>query len=262
MTIEDENRRENHYEERSKMQMLAEIGRLLMVLLGKKLKKLWQYVKKFFRSLLVLVCKGLIALIDLTNNVIRRFRSFWNDNDTQAKVRKMKLTLKLWTRRLGRWCVKGLIQTWKGLKWLGVHLWTGVVWLTKKTIEGLIHMRPTLVKGWKLLKQGLRATWRGIVACSRAFIAWLRGRYEAYRRFRKNKGFKGLLIDIGNGLKHSVNSYMDEEQNEEENVKEEDDENMETEIDTYFYESALPENSRVHSWGKRLYDAMKRIVEV
>lgn len=256
-------RNDKRYEERSGTQMLAEIGRLLLVLLGKLMRQLWKYIKKLLRWLLVIVCKGLLWLIDLAQDGWQRWCTFWNDNDTQDKVRKVKASLLRWSKQLGVWCVQGLKAAGRGLLWLGIHLWQWFVWALKKTIEGIIHLRPTLGKLWRGVKCGWRYAGAWLKQCGTAVAAWWRSRCDAYRKFRQNKGFRGLLVDIGNGLKGAVNRYIEDEQSEEdENVKEAGDEDKETEMDTDLYESRLPEDSHVHSWGKRFYNAMKRIVEV
>lgn len=256
--------RKNNYEEKSGGQMLLEIGRLLLVLLGRLLVQLWKYTKKFLRFLLKWLCKGLLLLIDYSEKGFYRLRDFWNDNNTQEKLRVAKEVFIFWLKRLGYWLLKGVEYTGEGLVWLIEHLWIWSIWLGKKTVKAIIHLRPTLTKMWKGICIGADATWKWLKRVWHAICLWFHRRREAYRRFRKNKGFKGLLIDIGNGLKNSVTSYMDEEQDdgvEPDEAGEPRPEQRETEVDTDLLESSLPEKSKVRSWGKKFYDGLKHIVE-
>jgi hypothetical protein len=255
----------NGYGNRSGGQMLAEIARLLLVLLGKFGKWLWKYFKIFLRWLLKMFCKFVLWIIDKTEEGIVRLRAFWNDNDTQAKVRIIRLKLRRAAKKCGVWSIIALKATGRALKWTAIHLYIGFVWLVRKTIEACIHLRPTIKKAWKGIC--IAAKWLAnlMVSFVHGIANWFRARRDAYRRFRKNKGFKGLLIDVGNGLKRTVDNYMEEPQNEEnENTDEPDsaDDNQEIVTDADLLEAELNEESKVRSFGKRIYDAMKRIVEV
>ena len=257
-------KRDNGFEEKSGGQMLAEIGRLLLVLLGRLLQQLWKYTKIFLRFLLKWTCKGILLLIDYSEKGVHRLRDFWNDNNTQEKLRVTKEVTIFWLKKLGYWCLRGLEYTGKGLVWLGQHLIVWSIWLGKKTIQGIIHLRPTLAKIRKGICTGAVKTKDWLKRVWKAVCLWFRHRREAYRRFRQNKGFKGLLIDIGNGLKRSVTNYMDEEQDDGADPDEADEqrpEEREVDVDTDLLESSLPEKSKVRSWGKRFYDGMKKIVE-
>lgn len=263
--ISDPDDNSNGYGNRSGGQMLAEIARLLLVLLGKFGKWLWKYFKIFLRLLLKLFCKVILWIIDKTEEGLVRLRIFWNDNDTQAKVRIIRIKLRKAARQCGVWSVVALKATGRGLKWAAVHFYKGLVWLLRKTIQGCIHLRPTIRKAWKGLCIAAKWIASQCVKFVKGIAGWFRRRREAYHRFRQNKGFKGLLIDIGNALKRTVDNYMEETQNEEnENTGEHDsaDGNQEIITDADLLEAELNEDSKVRSIGKRIYNAMKRIVEV
>ena len=88
---------------------------------------------------------------------------------------------------------------------------------------------------------------------------WHLGRVRACRHFRKNKGFKGLLIDLGNWLKGQLHDYIEEEspaQNLLEEAPNDDDDD-----DPFKALEDVENPSKMHTWGHRVYQAMKRIVE-
>lgn len=258
----DEERHTNDgFEGKSAGQMLAEVGRLLLLLLLNLLKWLGRLLLRGLKLLLKLVCKGLLWLIDATGRGIERLRAFWNDNDTQEKLRKLREGLVAASEQLWLWTVVAAKATWRGLVWLARNTAKGSVWLAKKTVQGIIHLGPTL-----------KAIGRGLNRAARAVGRWLRRlwrclrkrhlrRVRAWRRFRQNKGFKGLLIDLGNWLKGQLHDYIEEEPAQnllEANPNYDEDEDE----DNPFKGLENVENpSKVQTFGHRIYQAMKRIVE-
>ena len=74
----------------------------------------------------------------------------------------------------------------------------------------------------------------------------------AYRKFRQHKGFKGLLIDIGNYLKSQIEKYMDEEQ-------------VEASADTSNEEAVMEigeDDNTAQIIGKRIFSKVKTIVDI
>ena len=259
----DENKNNPHkdsFENKSGGEMLAEIGRLVLVLLGKILKLFLKYILKSLKFLLKLICKGLLALIDFIQFCSTKTRAFWNNNNTQEKIRKIRLWFKHAFITLGIWIVIAAKASWKGLKWGLKKTAQGILWLAKHIVQGIIHLGPTLVKIWKGIKRGFRAFGRWLVKVGRGIRLWWRNRQRAYRSFRKNKGFKGLLIDLGNLLKKQVNNYIEEEQA----MDESDDDNVFETAEEEGAELELEDEQqrgKIHTFGKSIYDAMKKIVE-
>ena len=74
----DEHHKNPHkdpFEDKSGGAMLAEVGRLLLVLLGRLLKLLLKYILRALKFILKWICKGLIALIDFIQFFIT-FKSY------------------------------------------------------------------------------------------------------------------------------------------------------------------------------------------
>lgn len=257
--MDEERHMKDGYEGKSAGQMLAEVARLLLLLLLSMLKWLGRLMLRGLKLLLKLVCKGLLWLIDATGRGIERLQAFWNDNDTQEKLRKLREGTVAAGRQLWQWTVVAAKATWRGLVWMGRNTAKGAVWLAKKTVQGIIHLGPTL-----------RAVGRGLKFAACAFAKWLQrlwcalrkwhlGRVRAWRHFRKNKGFKGLLIDLGNWLKGQLHDYIEEEspaQNLLEEAPNDDDDD-----DPFKALEDVENPSKMHTWGHRVYQAMKRIVE-
>ena len=259
----DENKNNPHkdsFENKSGGEMLAEIGRLVLVLLGTMLKLFLKYILKAFKFILKWICKGLLALIDFIQFCATKTRAFWNNNNTQEKIHKIRLWFKHAFKTLGLWIVIAANASWKGLKWGCKKTLQGTVWLVKHIVQGIIHLGPTLVKFWRGIKKGFRAFGRWLVKVGRGIRLWWRNRQRAYHSFRRNKGFKGLLIDLGNLLKKQVNNYIEEEQA----MDESDDDNIfETaeEEDSEMEQEDEVQRGKIHTFGKSIYDAMKKIVE-
>ena len=259
----DENKNNPHkdsFENKSGGEMLAEIGRLVLVLLGKMLKLFLKYILKAFKFILKWICKGLLALIDFIQFCATKTRAFWNNNNTQEKIHKIRLWFKHAFKTLGLWIVIAANASWKGLKWGCKKTLQGTVWLVKHIVQGIIHLGPTLVKIWRGIKKRFHAFGRWLIKVGRGIRLWWRNRQRAYRSFRRNKGFKGLLIDLGNLLKKQVNNYIEEEQA----MDESDDDNIfETaeEEDSEMEQEDEVQRGKIHTFGKSIYDAMKKIVE-
>lgn len=259
--MEDLNPIQDDYEGKSAGRMLAEVGRLLLLLLGKLLKVLGRLVLRLLRLLLKLVCKGLLALIDGTRVAIERLQEFWNDNNTQEKLRKLRAWIVLAGQKLWEWTVVAARATWKGLLWTARNSAEGLVWLLRKTVQGIIHLGPTLKAAGRALKRAAQAVGRWLRRLWRGLRKWHAERRRAYRHFRQNKGFKGLLVDVGNWLRGQIRDYVEEEPLPQSLPAEVVDETEDDDDDPFRALDERAGNSKIHTMGKRLYDAMKRIVE-
>ena len=249
---------QDNYEGQSWQRMLAEIGRLLLLLLVKIGKMLLRFLLKGLKWILKWICKGLLAVIDFTELSIQRARAFWNDNNTQEKIRKIRLSLQTGLSRTGHYCVVGIIGIGKGLRWTFVFLAQGSVWLAKRLFEAIIHLRPTLKAIGQSIGRGCLAIWHFLCRLGRSIRLWSIRRKRAYAEFRKNKGFKGLLIDVGVWLKKQVNNYIEEEKADDNIVNEDD---IFPDADDVPFEIHDDKNGRVHTFGRSIYNAMRRIVE-
>ena len=79
MTEQDKPDRREEYKDQSAAKLAHEVLRLLLVLVWRII--LW-CIKK--------VCKGLLWCLDITEKGWDRLNVWWHDNDTQAKVAKIK----------------------------------------------------------------------------------------------------------------------------------------------------------------------------
>ena len=77
-------------------------------------------------------------------------------------------------------------------------------------------------------------------------------RKRVYLSFRRNKGFKGLMMDVKNYLQLLLNNYMDEEQTE-------------TGKNVLSYEEYIRGerggNNDTGTIGKKIYNGMKNIID-
>lgn len=265
----------NQFSDKSALQMLREVGRLLLVLLARLLLALLRLLRRVGKWLLRLICKGLLFLIDLTHTTVVRLRDFWNDNDTQEKVHKLRQRI----RWLGLCALRGLRigarATWRGSKWLGRKLWIGLVALARGLIYAILHIGPTLRLLGQGLWVGLKALGRWLRLCGRGIRKTYRQRQRAWRHFRQNKGFKGLLIDFGVWLKHQINNYVEEQTDD----SSDDDDDANAEVldedaaesqrlleqpdneDSYAFKPDSDGKRKIPTFGRSIYNAMKRIVE-
>ncbi|MBO4451732.1 MAG: hypothetical protein J5770_04860 [Bacteroidaceae bacterium] len=178
----------NNYEDKSGSEMLSEIGHLL-----------WKLCLKVVAHLLKIILKGLMFCFAMLKLLLQACIDFWNDNSTQEKLRMARQWCINSIKLCGSYCLMGLIAIGKGL-----------VWTAKAAWKGITHLKPTLVFLGRLCSKAAKATWRGLIVCGKAIRIFFLKRQQAFRRFRRNKGFKGLLIDIKTYLQEQLNSYMDD----------------------------------------------------
>jgi len=179
--------------------MLSEIFRLSMKLLLKCLLKLLKLIIKAFK-----VCFAILKLL------LQTCIDFWNDNSTQEKIIMIRRWCISTSKKAFHYLLVGLKYTGIGLLIFSHSLWEGLKWLTTKTIKGIIHLRSTLTFLRIWIFKACKTSWDWTKQCGRNLHLFFQKRQQAFRHFRRNKGFKGLLIDTKNYLQTLVNSYMDE----------------------------------------------------
>jgi len=182
---------------------------------------------------------------------------WWNDNSTQEKVAKIKSGIKKGAITFGhwmviaakcllKWTIKGCIALWKGLK-------TGI----KATIQGIIHLKPTIIKLGELIVLGWKATLRWFRRCGRGVkLSHIRNK-RRYHQFRKNKGFKGLLIDCSRAVKNSISTFMEEDQEEATPDAVTEDDIIEEEIENH-----IKEENKARKIGNAIFTKAKEVVDI
>jgi hypothetical protein len=217
----------NNYEDKSGSEMLSEIGRLL-----------WKLCLKAVAHLLKLIIKGAMFCFAMLKLLLQACIDFWNDNSTQQKLRMARRWCIDSIKALSLYCQIGLIAIGKGL-----------VWTAKATWRGITHLKPTLVFLSRLCVKALKAFWRGLIVCGKAIRLFFLRRQQAFRRFRRNKGFKGLLIDIKTYLQQQLNSYMDD--------------NDTVISDAISYDEYIDANRKdgKSSFSKKIYQEMDKLID-
>lgn len=218
----------NNYEDKSGSEMLSEIGSLL-----------WKLCKKALAHLLRLILKGLMFCFTLLKILLQACIDFWNDNSTQEKLHLAR-----------HWCANSLKALWF-YTLMGIYaIGKGLVWTAKATWRGITHLKPTLIFLGRLCVKAAKATWRGLVVCGKAIRIFFLKRQQAFRRFRRNKGFKGLLIDIKTYLQEQLNSYMNED-------------NDTVSSDAISYEEYIDANSKdgKKSFGRKIYNKVDELID-
>ena len=91
---------------------------------------------------------------------------------------------------------------------------------------------------------------RALQQRDRAIRIFFLKRQQAFRRFRRNKGFKGLLIDIKTYLQEQLNSYMNED-------------NDTVSSDAISYEEYIDANSKdgKKSFGRKIYNKVDELID-
>jgi len=245
MTEYKDNNRNDEYREMS-------IGKMTLIVLRLFVLLLWKLTKRLLR----LIIKGVLFLIDLVAIGWERLVVFWNSNSTQEKLRKFRHWLKCAFRSL----LLGIIDFFK-------CLFIGIVVVCKKTVNALMHIGPTLRKTGRLIINGYKGFLQWCVDVYKYFKIRQLNTKRAYRRFRHNAGFKGLLIDIANSLRGSVTRFMDEDETDNVTVIDmtdnADDDSDDMEDSDEIEEMVQPDanDSRAKAIGKKIISQIKEIVD-
>ncbi len=217
-------------DDRSVGEMLAEILRLSLKLLFKCMIKLVR-----------LLVRGCVVVFFLFRRLLQSCVDFWNDNSTQQKLHMAKVWFHAFLRTLVRLTVKGLKALARGL-----------VWAIRAFVRCIINLRPTLVLVGKVLGRFGRTLLLWLLLFGRGCRLFAMKRKRAYLSFRRNKGFKGLMMDVKNYLQLLLNNYMDEEQTE-------------TGKNVLSYEEYIRGerggNNDTGTLGKKIYNGMKNIID-
>lgn len=212
--------------EDSSLTIIKSILKLLLKLLVVVLKATGKYVGLVLIYILAYSIKFAKRSVKACKTGYQQLKDFWNDNDTQHKVRKIRINTILLIRRTGKLIVRISLFTWKWVK-IGASLswhWTkigsmalaaGTVWLIANTWQSLIHLRTTTIRLIRISKVVIRRIRRWYTGfCRRQKAARIR-RQRRYQEFKRTKGFKGLLIDIRNSIIQTFNNFIDEDQTDE-----------------------------------------------
>lgn len=239
----------------SKKGLLLETVRLFLQLLWVILRRIIRIIFKSIRFFVLFIKLCVESTIE-----------WWNDKSTQEKVSEIKRKTrigaqkswkytKIYATRFARFCVKVLTHLRHYSILAGKAIIAAVIWTAVNTVQLIIHMRPTVIRMWNATKHG-----------AKAFAAWTkrvrRGtrlrklrRKRRYAEFKRNGGFKKMLYDTSRSLKSSIQTYMEEDQEEaapdaitEDNLIEEKFNEMEQE-------------NKAHIIGKKLFTSVKNIVE-
>lgn len=199
----------------------------IFVLLGK-------LIVTFFKHLLYLVLKGVIWLIEWCEDYIHSCVKFWMSNSTQEKIRTIKANTRrnitiflkvcafIWAfvkkytilgaKLLWRYLCIGARQFIKYSIITAVGIWHFILWLVITLKDLIIHSKPTFIRLGKATKKGAIDFWHRLKQANRGRKLRRIRRKRAWQCFRREKGFKGLLIDIVNGITHGIRTFMEEEQ--------------------------------------------------
>lgn len=236
------------YNEKSTLAVLGEILKLLCLLLWKGIKILGRFLLKCLKFILKCIVKGLVFVIDFIDSSIDKLKKFWNDNSTQDKRHKIVEGLK----HAGLACLKGIAVAF-------LFIGKSLLWLLKKSVLGLIHLKSTFRAFWKWIKKTSVRFVNWIKKQGRNFKSWTSNLRRNYRSFRHNQGFKGLLVDLRNGLKSGITDFVEKEIDED---NEESEDNVDIEIDTEINEDDDDNPGVLKKIGRKIYRSMKNIVDV
>lgn len=230
--------------ERSITKLILELLKLILIL-----------ILSIIRKGLKIVWRLLVFLVDMSADCLERIGEWWNANDTQEKVKKLKAALKKGCIVFGKWCIIAAVAIGHGIVKGSIAAWHGIVYGTKATIQGIIHLKPTVIKIGKLIVKGSKATIAGGRRCGRAIKLFHLRRKRAYARFRRNKGFKGLIVDSSNAVRDGIKMFIEEDQEEATPEAITEDDIIEEEIDERL------ESNKARKFGKKFFDKVKDIVE-
>lgn len=215
------------------LELIKEIAQLAILLI-------WKLSLKAFKLLLKL-CK---SAFNSAKAGIIRCRNYWNDTSTQNKIKKAKAGL----RKLASAVLNGLIRFAK----ITVKL---IILFIKCCIQTILHLRPALKKLMQALARCGKRIKRGFKNAGIRIRLFFRRKKRSYNKFRKNKGFKGLLLDMNRSLKENIRKYMDEEQTEVDDDAPDEEEKIEKLL------QIEENNSKAEIIGKKFFSSVKNIVD-
>lgn len=254
--MQDDNRNTRNGGEKSVGAVLLEIAKLLCLLCWKGIKALGRLILKGLKHLLRWVVIALLWVIDSLRWVGRKVKAFWTNNNTQDKLRKIGSGLK-----------KGLLAVLAGI-WIGIiYIGKGIGWLFKKLFVGLLHLRTTLKLFGRWIGRTAVRFWHWLKRLGTRIKAWGAKKKQQYKAFRRNQGFKGLLIDMRDAMRGSISNYIENDQQKDEpkdgEMTDEQSSVTEEELDPDDTDNENEDDVKgFRKFGRRIYKAMKRLVEV
>lgn len=236
--------------------LLAELGRLLLLLL-------WAITKRLIR----ITYKTIRFTIRFIKLCIDSTIEWWRDKSTQEKVRAIRLKTRRWCQLAWHYFCIGCKKFWRGtvifsktfVKYTKIAAkltWLGLVWLCVNFVQLIIHTKPVLIRLGKWLKTSYRQAIVKLRLMRRGIRLSNIKRRRRYQAFKRNGGMKGALEHATSSLKNSIQSYMEEEQNEA-------DPDAITEDDIFeerFEE--IEQANKAHVIGKKIFSSVKNIVDV
>ena len=250
---------------------------------GELIKRIFVLLGKLIVAILVFafrkVVKGIAWCLKKCVDGWEALVTFWNSSDTQEKKRKVIAATKRGAKTFGRWCIAawewlkkytiiGAKAAWKytvkGCKLFvkysiitAIAIWEGFLWTLKTLKDLVIHSKPTFIKIGKAIHQGAIDFWHWQKRARRGMrLSHLR-RKRAWLHFRRTKGFKGLLADMGKGMANGISSFMEEEQTDAAPEAITEDDIIAEEIE----ERQGPQQSTANKLGQKFFKGMKDIVE-
>lgn len=244
-------------QERKQLKELYGYDRLTLPQLFLELAKLiFLLVYSVLRKIVLIIWRLMVLLFELTVEGLQWLRDWWNDNDTQEKVAKIKEAIKHGCIVFAHWCVIAAKATGKGIVKASVATWHGIVYAAKATVEGIIHLKPTVIRAGELIVLGTKATIAWFVRVGRGIKLFHIRRKRAYQRFRRNKGFKGLIIDSATSVRDGITKFMEEDQQEANPDAVTEDDILGEQLEERF-----EEGSKTHRFGKTFIKKVKSIVD-
>jgi len=241
---------------KSARDLLAELGRLLLLLL-------WAVTKRLIR----ITYKTIRFTIRFIKLCIDSTIEWWKDKSTQEKVRAIRLKTRRWCRQAWHCLCIGCKKFWHGtvvfskafVKYTKIAAkltWLGLVWLCVNLVQLIIHTKPVLIRLGKWLKASYRQLAANIGLMRRGIRLRNLKRRRRYQTFKRNGGMKGALENITNSLKSSIQSYMEEEQNEADPEAITEDDIFEERFEE------IEQANKAHVIGKKIFSSVKNIVDI
>ena len=259
---------DNDFQDKFNNASTGELIKQIFILLGR-------LVLAILKRALATILKCIIWCIDKIVEGWHKLIIFWNSSDTQEKRRRIiaaikqgahnfvKLSKKIWAWTK-KYTIIGAKLTWKytrlGCKYFVKYLfitiiaiWNGILWTIRTTKDLIIHSKPTFIRLWNDIKKGSKDFWRWVVRTYRCIKLGHIRRRRAWQHFRRTKGFKGLLIDMGHGLTNGIKSFMEEDQ-------------FETDPEAITEDDIIAEQmdekpSKANEISKKIFKGVKEIVE-
>lgn len=264
MTEEEKQRIKESYKDVPSGELVLKIVSLIGKLIILVLK---HCVSLFFRG--VIWCME--RCVDGWHSLVR----FWQSNDTQEKKARIIAATKHGWEKFVEWCIVawnytrkysviGAKLAWKYIcigsklfvKYLLITLagiWYGILWTLRTCKELIIHSKPTFIRLGKGFKRKSIEFWHWLVRVCRGIKLGHIRRARAWKEFRRNTTFKGMLISMAKSITNGITSFMEEEQTES-------DPEAITE-DDIIAEELEERQSKADKLGKKFFQGVKDIVE-